>query len=192
MKKLIRCLSPSLLVDRFIRILFRSGLTSAAEAVYYHFKGASTGQLVFFPHASGANLWLNPKNYIDRILLNGLQHDPEVVEAFKKEARSGDVFWDVGANIGLMGLLLSERVSSLHVVAFEPSPLAFAQMFENNHANSSRMQLLPFALSTTEAMMPLSVKINRNSSQATFLPQDQYNYDTTIPAFCRTGDSVVE
>lgn len=91
-----------------------------------------------------------------------------------------------------MGLLLSERVSSLHVVAFEPSPLAFAQMFENNHANSSRMQLLPFALSTTEAMMPLSVKIDRNSLQANFLQQDQYNYDTTIPAFCRTGDSVVE
>jgi len=185
-------ISPASVLDRTIRLLFRAGQVPLAEACHYHLKGRASGQLIQWARPSGVKLWLNPKNYIDRIVLRGGEHDPEIIDAFTREARPGDVFWDVGANIGLMGLLLSERILDLRVVAFEPSPLAFSQLFENNLANGSRMQLLPFALSDSEKMMPLSVKVNRNSSQSTFLPQDRYNYDTSIPAFCRTGDSIVE
>jgi FkbM family methyltransferase len=191
MLRLTDTFSPARLVDRAISIVFGLGYSSLGEALLYHLKGSGSGQLILWNGPHGLKLWLNPKNYIDRILLRNEQHDPEVIDALSEHARPGDVFWDVGANIGLMGFLILKRLPSLKVCAFEPSPLAFSQLFENNSANSNIQQLMPFALSSKEGLFPLSVKVNRNSSQNTFIPQEQYNYDTCILALCRTGDSVI-
>ena len=45
-------------------------------------------------------------------------YEPDVVEAAVANLRKGGVFYDVGANIGLFSLLLSEHASQ--VIAFEP------------------------------------------------------------------------
>jgi FkbM family methyltransferase len=192
MFQLKNSLSPAHLVDCAISFAFSHGYTSIGEALLYHLKGSGSGQLIQWNGPAGLKLWLNPKNYIDRILLRNEKHDPEVIDALIEQARPGDVFWDVGANIGLIGFLMLERLPSLKVYAFEPSPLTFTQLFENNSANNNIQHLLQFALSSKEGLFPLSVKVNRNSSQNTFIPQDQYNYDTYIMALCQTGDSVVD
>ncbi len=184
--------SPARIFDRALSALFKFGFPSIVNALVFHFKGSTTGQLIRWVNADGLILWLNPKNYIDRLLLSGRQHDSEVIKTLRSEIRPNDIFWDVGANIGYICLTLSCEVPELKTFAFEPSPLTFTQLFENNTINGNLVNLMPFALSSKEGVFPLSVKVNRNSGQSTFFPQSQFHYDTCIFAACQTGDSIIE
>lgn len=48
---------------------------------------------------NGIKLWLNPTNYIDSLLIKGLDHDIEVLELIHKNIiKKEDVFIDIGAN----------------------------------------------------------------------------------------------
>jgi FkbM family methyltransferase len=65
--------------------------------------------------------------------------------------RDGDVFVDVGANVGLYSKLLS-RLQSFHprlrVVAFEPHPLTFQRLKENLRTTSAEVHCIALSGST--------------------------------------------
>lgn len=56
---------------------------------------------------------------------------------FKKLLKSGDIFFDVGANIGLYSLISSPLIgSSGSVISFEPTPNTYDRLLENISLNN--------------------------------------------------------
>jgi FkbM family methyltransferase len=57
--------------------------------------------------------------------------EPETLDWLDEELRDGDVFFDVGANIGLYSLYAAKRRPSAQVIAFEPAYHNFARLCRN-------------------------------------------------------------
>ena len=74
------------------------------------------------------------------------------VDLIRRELREGDVFCDVGANIGLYSLMAAARVGdSGQVYAFEPLAANFASLVENIRLNAFCRRITPFSLALTDS-----------------------------------------
>lgn len=76
--------------------------------------------------------------------------------------RPGDVFVDVGANIGLFTLIAAERVGPEgKVLAFEPTAKTFDRLVDNVELNRlSNVECLKLALSDSQGQLQLSASSN--------------------------------
>jgi FkbM family methyltransferase len=68
----------------------------------------------------------------------GLQRELRILELLISSARPGDVFLDVGANVGLYSLLLASALGSAgQVIAFEPERESFEHLQDNLKLNEA-------------------------------------------------------
>jgi FkbM family methyltransferase len=67
--------------------------------------------------------------------------------SFLRQHLHGGTFLDVGANIGLVSLLVADRVE--HALLFEPNPLAVERATRNLQRNKLKFEVFPKALSDT-------------------------------------------
>ena len=74
--------------------------------------------------------------------------EPETIEWLRENLRDGDVFYDVGANIGLYSLYAAKLRSGCRVFAFEPE--------SHNFGNLCRNLLLNRVENVTPCFFPLS------------------------------------
>lgn len=95
--------------------------------------------------------------------------DVPVQRAILDATRPGDVFVDVGANIGVLTLLGAHAVGGAGaVLAFEPNPEVFERLdahVRDNHL--SNVRLFPLALSDREGVLQLSIPPTGNTGAAT-------------------------
>lgn len=61
--------------------------------------------------------------------------EPETLSWLDRQLRRGDVFYDVGANIGAYTLYAAKKVPGARVHAFEPGAHSCAALLENVHLN---------------------------------------------------------
>jgi FkbM family methyltransferase len=74
------------------------------------------------------------------------------VDLLRRELHEGDVFCDIGANIGLYSLMAAARVGSTgKVYAFEPLAGNFASLVENVRLNGFCEQITPFSIALTDS-----------------------------------------
>ena len=85
--------------------------------------------------------------------------EPETL-AWIDEFKSGDVFWDIGANIGCYSMYAASR-RDINVCAFEPSPANFWLLSVNSSTNDFGNALVtyPFALSDRTGIIQWSPSI---------------------------------
>lgn len=103
------------------RILWHARLFNL---VPMHVEAPGTTRVRIRPTAMGANLWMNPLSY------------EKTTSLILRCLRPGDVFVDVGANIGLHTVAAGLRVaSSGRVIAIEPHPRTFKFLLENIAVN---------------------------------------------------------
>ena len=65
---------------------------------------------------------LDPFEYVDSFVLRHGFYEEEVLETALSSLRSGEVFWDIGSNLGLHALTVKHRRPDITVFAFEPNP----------------------------------------------------------------------
>jgi len=70
----------------------------------------------------GIGLQLDPGEYIDAIVLRHGYYEEEVLDAIRVHLGPGEVFWDVGSNLGLHALTIAHARRDARVYAFEPNP----------------------------------------------------------------------
>ncbi|MFM9995705.1 MAG: FkbM family methyltransferase [Phycisphaerales bacterium] len=101
--------------------------------------------------------------------LFGRLMDVPVQLAILNAARPGDIFVDVGANIGVLTLLGAHAVGPAGtVIAFEPNPEVFKRLDAHVRDNRrSNVRLFPLALSDREGVLQLSIPPTGNTGAAT-------------------------
>jgi FkbM family methyltransferase len=88
---------------------------------------------------------------------NALHNEPGTLRWIAGHVRPGDVFYDVGANVGVFSLLAAHRTGpGGHVVAFEPHAATIATLLENVVLNGlgERVDVLSCALHRTTGHLP--------------------------------------
>lgn len=73
------------------------------------------------------------------------EKEPETVQWIKESMKSGEVFYDVGANVGQYSFLAES--CGARVYAFEPSATTFSSLVKNKFLNRSSITIFPIALS---------------------------------------------
>ncbi|MGV8879827.1 MAG: FkbM family methyltransferase [Sphingobacteriaceae bacterium] len=94
-------------------------------------------------------IYTSADSYIEWTIVSTGTYEAEIEKLIAISLKEGDVALDIGANIGLQSLRMSNQVgASGNVIAFEPLPYLQEKLLSNCRLNHARnIQLMPFALS---------------------------------------------
>lgn len=108
-------------------------------------------------------MYLDKQEYIDRVISQG-RFEPETTRWISDFLGKGDVFFDVGANVGFFTLIAASKVGvSGSVKAFEPTTYAMAKLKKNISLNKyDNIECYKYALSTENRC---AVDISYNPSE---------------------------
>lgn len=85
-----------------------------------------------------------------RVRCRSASKEPETVQWIEQYFRDGEVFYDIGANVGAYSLIAAKSFPRLSVYAFEPSALNFGQLVRNVALNGCGETVLPLAIALGE------------------------------------------
>jgi FkbM family methyltransferase len=113
-----------------------------------------------------ADIFLHVDSLIEHeARLHSCAKEPDTVEWIETTMRPGDVFYDVGANVGAYSLVAAKRFAGkVKVYAFEPAFLNFSQLCRNLALNNCQ-----------DAVFPLSVALSGRTTIG------QFNYHDLVP-----------
>lgn len=86
-----------------------------------------------------------------RVRLRSASKEPETVQWIEQHFRDGDVFYDIGANVGAYSLIAASCFPGLRAYAFEPSALNIGQLVRNVALNGCGDRITPLAIALGEA-----------------------------------------
>ncbi len=140
------------LLDQLVRVyLHRVPVTEGKNRIYQQFARHDwpVGTFVIGVTKDGFRLRLNPCNEEHRRThYYGELDERYELALLRKTIREGDVFWDIGANIGYYTCLAAQRVGKAgRVIAFEPAPTTRDFLQQNIELNGfSNVTILPIAV----------------------------------------------
>jgi len=109
-------------------------------------------------------------NALSRLIYNGFESDE--LEFTRKYLRDGDIFLDIGCNIGLFSLTAAPVVGDMgKVICFEPSPITFTRLLENISLNGFKnISPINIGLSDKDAVLKFNISNNGYDAWNTFAP----------------------
>lgn len=95
------------------------------------------------------SLFVMPNDYIGSSILATKTYEPHVTRQIREILRDGDVFVDLGANIGYFSMLASSILKTGgKVIAFEPNPTNVQLIYQSiRSCNASNVFVYPYAAS---------------------------------------------
>jgi FkbM family methyltransferase len=112
--------------------------------------------------------------------------EPGTVDWIDQNVKSGEIFYDIGANIGVYTILAASRTGKNgRVYAFEPHGANFARLIDNITANNLQQIVFPnsFALNDKEGFFPFHYKsgeVGTSDSQLSASPDVTTDEDATL------------
>jgi FkbM family methyltransferase len=93
--------------------------------------------------------------------------EPETLEWIERYFRPGDVFYDVGANIGLYSLFAAKHLGGqCKIYAFEPEALNYAQLSKNIFLNRLSGVIIPCCVALTDTVSFDTLYLNPDNFQS--------------------------
>lgn len=128
-------------------------------------------------------------NYTEFVRFRDIMHERAVLEDLAANLAPGDVFYDIGANVGLYSCIAALQ-KDISVVAFEPHPKNVERLRENARYNDVDPQILPLALGAETGTAKLTVDENRpGAGEHTLAPSAA---GETIDVRIRTARELIE
>ncbi len=124
-------------------------------------------------------------------LLDVVTSERSVMDEILKEIRPNDVFWDVGANLGVYSLLAA-NCAGVQVVAFEPHPATAKRLRKNVELNEkTNVKVLNIALSNSEGSARFDpIELDSPQARAYLVISDKIS--GTIEVETSSGDKLIE
>ena len=136
-------------------------------------------------------MMLDPAEYVDGAIITDGYWEPEVLGAIRSSLRPGDVFWDIGGNLGTHSLTIKKLDPSVNVVAFEPNPLMHSLLTTHAKINALDLNVHSFGLSDTRGEAEFFVYTGLNYGKSGLHKPDEKALATTIKVKLMTGDYLV-
>ncbi|HST24938.1 MAG TPA: FkbM family methyltransferase [Gaiellaceae bacterium] len=93
------------------------------------------------------------------VRLRSVEKEPFTVEWIEREIRPGDVFYDIGANVGAYSLIAAKATGNgAQVFAFEPSAASFHDLSQNVLLNGCAESIAPLPFALWSENGPLSLR----------------------------------
>jgi FkbM family methyltransferase len=105
------------------------------------------------------------------------------------ELTDEDIFYDIGAHIGIYTCTTGKVLEHEHIMAFEPHPKNRSRLNENMEMNGVSAEVFPYALADSNGEIEMSVD-NHNPGSIGHLSPDKR--EESIKVDVRKGDSVVK
>jgi len=129
-------------VDRTSRFLKRMNASQMSGRVF----DLRKKQLVAL---DGFALYVMPNDYIGASVQSARTYEPHVTRVIQTQLREGDVFLDLGANIGYFSMMAAALVGECgKVIAFEPNSQNLQLIYESKlHNQFANLTVYPYAVS---------------------------------------------
>ena len=165
-------------------------LRNLIRPYYYGLRFAvSRGRATVDVAGTHANFLVGSSAELQRV--KGLRGERDLVSILLSNVRPGDVFWDVGANIGTHSILVGNKTGPKgNVVAFEPEPGAANRVRQNASENPGiQVAIVASPLGSSLKTSTLYVDDADSSGRHTLAPTDDFR---SVSVNVVTGDSVVQ
>lgn len=138
----------------------------------------------------GSTLRLDPYEAVEGGVLFDGYFDESVLLALKDNLKPGEVFWDIGANVGLHSFTIKKLMPAVQCHAFEPFYKNFSRLCFNQQLNpDSPIVKYNFALSDKRSVETIHTTINNSGRTSIHALQNAASTDVTI--FTTTGDELI-
>lgn len=122
-------------------------------------------------------------------VVNFESHEGTMFKDIIENLEYDDVFFDIGAHIGLYSCLIQDHLKDGQVVAFEPHPANYEQLEQNISLNKQSIQTHNLALGNQNTEMGLSVSsMESGTGNSSLLGDDKNN---TVACSVRKGDRLI-
>lgn len=160
MAKLWRQISYRLFSDGPVRFARRSASHLASnplvivEPVYQVLKPSWTTLTL---ETRECQFTLDPAMISTHDFRDGFESETEVVSDLVNNLHSDDIFWDIGANVGVYTCFAAKEIADgADLVAFEPHPEIRSYLEKNIERNTPESQIIPYGLSDATETHELS------------------------------------
>jgi FkbM family methyltransferase len=135
-----------------------------------------------FTVADGIKMSLDTSDFLQRTLFAAGDFDPHIRRTIENRLKPGDLFIDVGANVGFYALCASKIVGvSGKVLAFEPAPETRKALLGNILLNGARnTTAVHFALSDHAGETSLFLDTAHNSGATSLRPSSNASQEITV------------
>lgn len=177
-------------INDFLLLTFIKNKLRGKDRLYSLIVKMGFRKLIYVKAKYGIGLYLNPHEYIDDIIIKEGFYESEITDAILANVNDDDVFWDIGANIGIHGIAVKKCKPNTLVYSFEPNPKTLSLLFDNIKVNELNITVCGFALFDEEKQMTLHIT-EGNSGMTTLTPWHEIEFTDSIKCLTTTGDKVV-
>lgn len=156
---------------------------------------AKNGKPAVFEGVSFLNehslLYTDTNNYLEYSVFTTGTYETHIANLIKSQIREGDVVFDIGANIGIHTITMSQSAGKNgKVYAFEPIAFLGERLKKNIWINNiDNVEVVPYALSDEAATTKVFFDENQQNLGTVSLANDAYKRNYSIEV--RKGDDLV-
>lgn len=132
----------------------------------------------------------------DRLIerVENFSHESYVIEQLIRNSNPDDVFWDVGACLGIHSFILSQHLPNGNVVSFEPMPTNRGVLMDNKAVNEiENVTVMREALSNESGQVEFDIRESINAGFGRHsISTGEYESVETITVPQEKGDALIK
>lgn len=171
------------------RIGDQLGLTSTLANLYWSLLYRISGEKVRHEIA-GIHVEFETRTRAEFVRFENLMDEAPIIEDLLSRVRPDDVFFDIGANVGVYTCFLAAVLSPERVYAFEPHPANISGLESNLALNGLSAQVQQCALTTQNGEVELTVNDDEIGIGTHSTIANSNGETVSVPG--RRGDTLVQ